>query len=150
MVNYTPKLAEMPNPDRLLHSVDDLMTCNFISFREEMDIEEAVKSLLKHDYSSAPVINQQGYLVGMLSEKDCLKLATEIRYHNTHLGHVRDYMTTNVSTIGEGANIFNVIDRFLAEGFKTYPVVTFDGVVVGVVTRKQALKFVSGLRQTTW
>ena len=150
MVNYTPKFADLPDPGQNIHTVDDLMSCNYVTFREDMDIEDAVKTLLKTEFSSAPIIDQQGYLVGKLSERDCLKLATEMRYHNSQLGKVGDYMTANVHTVVEGTNIYNVIDRFLAEECKSFPVVNGDNLVIGMVTRKQVLKYVSGLRQTTW
>ena len=150
MVNYTPKFADMPDPGQDICTVDDMMSCSYVTFSEEMDIEDAVATLLKTDFASAPIINKQGYLVGKLTERDCLKLATEMRYHNSQLGQVGDYMTKNVRTILEGTNVYTVIDRFLSEEAKSFPVVTPENIVVGMVTRKQALRYVTNLRQTTW
>ena len=52
----------------------DIMTRSVVTLSPDMDIYGAVQLLLKKEISGAPVVSPEGRLVGVLSEKDCLKV----------------------------------------------------------------------------
>jgi len=67
-----------------LHAVlaEDVMTLNPVSIREELTVHEAVVFLTERRISAAPVINQAGRPVGVVSEADILR---HDREHADHL-----------------------------------------------------------------
>ena len=53
--------------------VRDYMTRGLITLTPEMDLFEAIGILQTNKISGAPVIDENGHLLGMLSEGDCLR-----------------------------------------------------------------------------
>src|SRR4029453_7576844 len=67
-----------------LHALiaSDVMTANPVSIREELTVHEAVVFLTERRISAAPVINEAGRPVGVVSEADILR---HDREHAEHL-----------------------------------------------------------------
>jgi len=68
--------------------VRDCMTASLVTFTPEMGVMEAIRVLLEKRISGAPVVDSHGHLAGMLSEKDCLRVALEVGYHRGWGGRV--------------------------------------------------------------
>ena len=75
--------------------VRDHMDVEVCSLRPETEILDAVGLLLEHRVTGAPVVDEAGRLVGMLTEKDCLKLVATGHDANRPHGTVADYMSGN-------------------------------------------------------
>ena len=58
-----------------MHSiiVADYMDSNPVTIRSNSNVIDAVETLLKHNMTGAPVIDEHKELVGFLSEQDCIK-----------------------------------------------------------------------------
>lgn len=108
-----------------------------------MDILAAVDSLIEHHVTGAPVVDEVGRLVGILTEKDCLRLLTQgdVAADNPG-GTVGDYMTRNVVTVTPEVNIYHAAGLFLAHSFRRLIVVK-DGRLAGAITRFDILRAVS-------
>ena len=63
----------MREPNRIL-TAQDLMTTSLITFRPNQTILDAIQVLTKNGVSGGPVIDEEGRLVGILSELDCLRM----------------------------------------------------------------------------
>ena len=63
--------------------VRDYMAGRVVSFKPDMDVLDAIHELVQNRIAGAPVVNDQGDLVGMLSELDCLKIALNAGYYGT-------------------------------------------------------------------
>ena len=126
--------------------VKDYMTTNVISFKADQLVIDAMKTLLKNRISGAPVVDDEGKLIGVLSEGDCLKEVIKGRYHNTlnDPGTVGEHMTKNVTTIDAELNIFEAAHFFLDRKFRRFPVVN-EGKVVGLFTQTDVMKAVNDL-----
>lgn len=109
--------------------------------RPETEILEAVRSLLRHGVTGAPVVNEAGDLVGILTEKDCLKLLTMGVEANVPRGRVADFMTTEVITISPEMDIYFTAGLFLKHTFRRLPVVE-NGKLVGAITRFDILRVI--------
>ncbi len=120
-------------------SAKDFMTTSLVTFHPEMDIMEAIRLLLEKHISGAPVLDLLGNLVGMLSEKDCLKVALEAGYHGEWGGRVDEYMSLNVQTIDADTNILDVARCFIEGDHRRYPVM-MDNRLVGQISRRDVLK----------
>ena len=69
------------------------------ALRPEQDVMEALEGLIHRGYSGAPVTDESGRLVGVLSEQDCLRVMSGAAFHATPEGHVCDNMSRGVETI---------------------------------------------------
>ena len=77
----------------LNYTVKDFMATKLITFLPKTPIEVAVGTFLKNKISGAPVINEKNELIGVISEKDCMRTLMEYSYHNDLGGLVEDYMS---------------------------------------------------------
>ncbi len=128
-------------------SVDKIMTKELITFRKEEDIWEVINVIVKNKISGAPVVNDRGELIGMLSEADCIRVVLEDRSNQPGgLGIVADYMSHNVRTIKEETTLIEVASYFAHSNFRRFPVLSETGRLVGQVSRSDVLKAISKLQ----
>ncbi len=93
--------------------------------------------------SGAPVVNDRGELIGMLSEVDCLKAILQHTYHEEEKGGcVGDFMTAQVETVSSDADIIALSERFISGNRRRFPVLR-KGKLVGQISRKDVLRAVS-------
>jgi CBS domain-containing protein len=133
-------------------SVTKYMARDLITFKPDQEIQDAIDIMLDKRISGAPVLNEKKELVGMLSEKDCLRIIVDARYHNhpNSKGIVSDYMSTNVKTISVDKDVVEVADQFLSTQFRRFPVVDDKGVLKGQVSRRDIMRATRELKGTTW
>lgn len=121
--------------------IKDYMATNLTTFTPEMEISEAIQYLNTHKISGAPVVDERGNLAGVLSEKDCLKVALQSTYYEDWVGgEVSEYMTANVETVADTASVVDIADKFLKSSFKRYPVINEEGDLVGQISRSDILR----------
>jgi len=121
--------------------IKDYMATNLSTFTPETPISEAIQFLNTHKISGAPVIDGQGCLVGMLSEKDCLKVALQSSYYEDWVGGaVSEYMTSDVETVEDSASVVDLAEKFLDSSYKRFPVLNEDGALVGQISRSDVLR----------
>jgi CBS domain-containing protein len=112
----------------------------------DSDIHSAMDTLFKKKLPGAPVLDADGKLVGILSEKDCLRIVTAVAFERTPEGKVSDYMTRDVVSVTPQTTVFGVIDRFLTSHFRRLPVVDPGGRLLGVVNRPDVVKAIAAMR----
>jgi CBS domain-containing protein len=140
---------------RLLTAVkaSDLMTKPVQLVNQEMPLVQAAALLAEKRISGAPVIDQEGKIVGIVSEKDFLKemgfsatpsfmqIATHClndkscmigRLHNRTVG---DIMTRPPVTGVPEMTIGEISNLFVARKINRLPILSPDGRPVGIVTR---------------
>jgi CBS domain-containing protein len=120
-------------------TVRDHMATKVVSFGPDTDIHEAIRVLLKRHLSGAPVLDEDGRLVGMLSKKDCLRIAFGARYHQQWAGRVAEYMRKEVETIPPDMDIVAAAELFLQRAYRRFPVVEGNR-LVGIISRHDVLK----------
>lgn len=129
-----------------LPTARDCMTTRVLTFTPDQDLFEAMAQLLKHSFAAAPVVDGDGRLVGMLTEKDCLRVLSNVAYEDDlEGGKVRDYQSPIRLVCAPGMDVFGVADRFLACNFPLLPVVEGEK-LVGVISRRDTLRGVQELR----
>lgn len=124
---------------KTLPTVRDIMQHPPVLLKADMRICEAIAKLLKHKLSGAPVVDEQGHVVGMLSEKDCLSLFTNAAFNQMPEANVSGYMSRELVTISPSEGIFVAADQFLKNSFRRMPVLE-DGKLVGLVSRHDVLE----------
>ena len=119
--------------------VDDYMTTTLILFSPEENIHAAAKTLLDKRISGAPVVDEEGKLVGVLSKKDCLQVVYNASYHKDWGGSVEEYMSREVQTIDSGTDIIAVADLFVESSYRRFPVMD-KGEMIGQISRQDILR----------
>ena len=120
-------------------TVRDYMTKELVVFTPDMDIYAAIDALVKSEISGAPIVDENGKLVGIISQKDCLRTLANGVFHDAPAGPVSEYMTEAVMSIGPDMDIFTVADLFLNNVYRRIPVVE-DDVVIGQISRRDILR----------
>jgi CBS domain-containing protein len=126
-------------------SVKDYMTAKPVTFTTDMDVLDAIHLLIEREISGAPVVDKLGNVVGILSERDCLKVALNASYYAEKGGKVSEFMSQDVKTVDINASLVDIAQMFLSAPFKRYPVMR-DGELVGQISRSDILKALQVLR----
>lgn len=124
--------------------VRDYMAGSLVSFKPETDVLDAIHELVRHRIAGAPVVNDQGELVGMLSELDCLKVSLNAGYYGDSGGPVADFMTPDVETVDADMNIVDLAQKFVDCGFRRFPVLR-NNRLVGQISRRDVLRALTTL-----
>ncbi len=122
------------------------MTTRLVSFRPDMDLFTAINRLLEHGLASAPVVDSEGYLIGMLSESDCLRAILSGAYFEDAHGSVGNFMTAAVDTIDADTDIIAAAELFLRGQRRRLPVLE-SGALVGMLSRCDVLRAVKEFAQ---
>lgn len=118
----------------------DYMTTQLVTFLPDTDVYEAVRYLLKHKISGAPVVDDKGALVGMFSEGDCLRSTLNAAYYDGQGGgSVGDFMSTSLDTVDPEDSIVEVAEYFVKKNRRRLPVVE-EGSLVGQISRRDLLR----------
>jgi CBS domain-containing protein len=119
--------------------VRDCMTANPVVFTGDTPLLDAVHTLVQKRISGAPVVDQRGNLIGVLSERDFLKAVVIAGYHGERGRRVRDYMSEKVEAVHADDGLFDVASQFVKTKFRRFPVIE-DNRVVGLVARRDVLR----------
>lgn len=122
--------------------VRDFMSPNVISIEPEAEIMRAVHLLVSKDISGLPVVNDQGTLVGILTERDCIKVALQAGYFDELGGQVAQFMSTPVTTVDPDTPLMDLAELFAQSAFRRCPVID-NGRLVGLICRRDILRALS-------
>jgi CBS domain-containing protein len=119
--------------------VKDYMAHTLTTFKPETEVLDAVHTLVDKRIAGAPVVDDEGSLVGMLSEFDCMRVVLGASYYGNAGGPVRDYMTTDTQTVDAQMNIVDLAQVFVDTGFRRFPVIEGNR-LVGQISRRDVLR----------
>ena len=131
--------------------VTDYMTKKLVTFRPEQSILGVMEQFAKYNISGGPVLDENGFLVGIISEADCMKQISESRYFNQPIldKSVERFMTKNVETIPDDMSIFDAAGVFDKGNRRRLPVMK-DGLLVGQISRKDIVIAALKLSGANW
>jgi len=132
----------MREPHRIL-TARDLMATNLLTFSPQQSLVAAMELLLKHGVSGAPVVDDSGDLIGILSELDCLRMLASDEFYSEEQQEegalVLHYMTRGGRTIPADLGIYGISHYFLTSPIRRLPVVDGNR-LMGQVSRRDALR----------
>lgn len=148
--------------------VSDIMTPKVFSVEAGTGVGDIAELLMKKKISAVPVLEENGKLLGIVSEGDLmrrlaadadqeepwwmLKLASPEReardFIKAHGRTAKDIMTRNVVTLTEDMDLAAVAQLLESNRIKRAPVLR-DGKVVGIVSRSNLLQAVAAERSGT-
>jgi len=122
----------------------DYMTASLVTFSPDMEILRAIALLVEKRISGAPVVDEHGNLVGVLSEQDCMRVALNAGYHEEYGGRVSEFMSTEVETVDAETSILELAEKFVNARYRRYPVLE-DNRLVGQISRRDVLRALQAL-----
>ena len=117
-----------------------IMTSELVTVRPESSIEEAIELLLAEKISGLPVVDDDGQLVGLVTEFALLAVAYDRRITN-HT--VERYMTRELITVEADEPVSRVADLCIVHRVRRVPVMK-DGRLVGLIARRDVLQALVG------
>ena len=117
-----------------------------ISVTSETDVYSAIDILLKNKISGLPVVDEENRVIGILSEKDCLKIFTHGAYHNLPAGKVEEFMSRDITTVDVHTDLFTIADMFMKYPFRRFPVLEHKK-LIGVISRRDVLRAIQKMHQ---
>jgi CBS domain-containing protein len=127
----------------------EIMASSLVTLRPDMMAVEAAEVLLKHRISGAPVVDEEGHLLGLLSEFDLLRAVASSDYEmDAHdaIVKVDQLMSREFHSVTPDMDLFALAHEFVSLRVRRFPVVD-DGTLVGQVSRRDALRAAVGLRR---
>lgn len=122
----------------------DIMTENVVSVKKDTPIYEALEILAKYNITGIPVVREDMILVGVLSEKDVLRLF--YAHEDEEEGTVNDFMTQPAVHFDEKESLLDICDCLTNNYFRRVPV-TSEGKLVGIISRKDIINYILQLRR---
>ena len=109
-----------------------------ISIDPEATVSEAIARLVQNNIGSLPVVDAEGHLVGIFSERDALR---DIHHNGNAAGrtHVAQVMTSNPITCDCGDDVNEVMGKMSERRIAKVPVL-HNGKLVGIVSVGDVIK----------
>jgi CBS domain-containing protein len=120
-----------------VYQVKDAMNRKVVSLIPQATVEEAIRTLLEHKISGAPVIDKEGKLVGIVSQFQLLEVLYDPQIRTQR---VQQIMTKEVLTLEDTALLGMAANLFVLHRIHRVPVLN-SGRVVGVISRSDLLKY---------
>ncbi len=126
----------------------DLMTADPVTIQSRAKIREAVELLQTLDVRHLPVLDDEGELVGMLSDRDLRALALPHLVGGEYAGvlqtglntPVATMMSSNVLSVEPETDVEEIVELMLDNKIGAVPVVDRDRGLVGIVSYMDVLR----------
>ena len=116
----------------------DVMKCGLLTVKRHMPIYEAMDILATRNITGLPVIDDSMNLVGIVSEKDILKLLYDPK---AEPGKVEDFMTEKVVSFNHDDSLHDVCDCLMYNYFRRVPILQ-HGKLAGVISRADLIIYI--------
>ena len=116
-------------------TIEAIMTKDVVTVRPTTTLSEAVELLMEHGITGLPVVDEEGKVKGVLSEKDLLRAFYE------KAETVDALMTKEPSMVSVDDELVEVFDILMSHSFRRI-LVHKDGVLVGLISRADLMPVV--------
>lgn len=117
----------------------DIMVTRLVTLSPHMDVFDAIGLLLRHKISGAPVIDESRRLLGVFSEKCCMRVLVEATYDQLPTTELFAFMDTNPHTVTEETDLLTIAQIFMKTETRRLPVLR-DDYLVGQISRRDVLR----------
>lgn len=124
----------------------DVMSAPPIIVDEKTPVKEAARKMCEARVGSVLVVNVEGKLTGIITERDLVCLVGKEKSGDTPAWMV---MTENPVTVPPDATIDEVIDKMVNAGVRHIPVVDDDGKPLGVISVRDVIGLLRLLARLT-
>ncbi len=125
--------------------VAEIMNQNVVTVEKGTIVMDALKVLVKHNFTGLPVVDDRSHIIGVISEKDVLSMAIRIHEKSYVSDHtsllVEDFMTREVITLQATESFTALCSVLMKNSFRRVPIVLHDK-LVGIATRKDVISYI--------
>ena len=124
-----------------MSEIADVMQTNVVTVTPETTIIRATEILMDNNITGLPVVDEANKLLGIVSEKDLLKLTYGIetgQYNSSELKTVEDVMTPYAFTFDVNDYLSDVCKSLMDGNYRRVPILK-KGKLVGIISRKDLL-----------
>jgi CBS domain-containing protein len=107
-----------------------IMTTGLQTVGPEASVDTAARTMFENAISGLPVVNDDGVLIGVVTEFDVISRSGAT---------VADIMTRDVVTVGEDTEPETIAKLLINQRIRRLPVVR-DGKVIGIISRSDLVK----------
>ena len=125
-------------PTLLCDSIGSIGLKTPLVVKPETTLAECVSTLQRHKIGSLLVVDEQGKLVGIFTERDCI-LKVMAKVQSLADAVVKDYMTPHPIRESPEASIAFALNLMSHGGFRHVPIVDQDDVPIGIVSVKDVV-----------
>lgn len=115
-----------------------IMSTDVVSVARHTPITEVIELLVARDITGIPVVNDDGTLAGIVTEKDILSLLADVRYAS---GTVEQYMTREVIAFDVEDDFIAICECLMKGDFRRVPILS-EGKLVGIVSRHDIIRYI--------
>ncbi len=115
-----------------------IMTTDVIVVKRHTPLSRVIEILVDNNITGLPVVNDDGTLAGIISEKDVLSLIYDLEDESVK---VEDFMTKDVVSFEQDEDLIAICECLVNNNFRRVPIVA-DGKLVGVISRKDIIKYI--------
>ncbi|MFM2249012.1 MAG: hypothetical protein RL071_5087 [Pseudomonadota bacterium] len=129
----TPQSSHAPLP-----TARQLMTSSVIRLRADLPMLEAAHTLAQEAVSGAPVVDNQGVLVGVFSEEDVMRALAAALVYDQREGTVGEHLRGEAVTVPPDAGLVDLC-ALMAERRVKRLLVIEGGKMVGLIARRDLM-----------
>lgn len=118
--------------------VATIMRTEFPTVGPDTPIRQVAARLVNARAAAAPVLTDDGQMVGLITQKDCFRSALHAGYYQEWTGTAGEHMSREVVHVDAGDDLIKVAEMFLTHPHRVFPVCDKDD-VVGVIHRSDIL-----------
>ena len=121
----------------------DYMTRELVTVEPLTEITQAVRIMVDRDISGVLVVEGADNLVGILTERDCIAVASSAGYYDEWGGPVSKFMSSPVEGVLADDNLVDIAVRMTNSPYRRYPVFE-EGKLIGLISRRDVMKALGG------
>jgi CBS domain-containing protein len=110
-------------------TVKDVMRRPMRPFKMDQSMPEAAGIIARSPAAAVPVVDENGTVVGLLTEKDCLRAVGRWAYEGISGGVVKDYMSEITARLTPQMDLLSASLAFIECNFACLPVMEGDQLV---------------------
>ena len=121
----------------------DIMTTDLVTVKSQTPVYQAIQELMDNKITGLPVVDDDMTVVGIISEKDILKLLYDLEKDG---GTVADYMTETTVSFDPEDNLLDICNCVMENPFRRVPILS-DGKLAGIISRADIIEYILKIKQ---
>jgi CBS domain-containing protein len=119
---------------------NEIMSGNLLAVKSTTTVEEALKIMINARITGMPVVDDEGKMIGVVSEFDILKQIASEKQMKAKKFHEPIRFSKKSTSIREDTPLSEIIEKFLELKFRRLPVVDGKGKLLGIITRRDLMR----------
>ncbi len=116
------------------------MSTRLTTVQAHETVEDLLKLFVAQKITGVPVVDAAGKMIGVYSEYDLIKQVSAFPELKASLLREKIKFTEEVATASPDAPLSEIVQLFVNQKFRRLPIVTAEGELVGIITRRDLMR----------